>query len=304
LNKRVVMPQLSPKRFPNQRDRTAWGAISRKSRITALATASVLAACTAPATSDQNRPLRIVSLDYCADQFVLRLADRAQIAGLSPDASASFSYMRDAAAGLPRVRPNAEDVLALRPDLVVRSYGGGFDVAASLQRAGVAVAQLGYAEEFRAIEDNVRSMGARFGHPDRGDALVVDMRARLDAIATNGADAKVDALYCTPGGVTTGPGSFVDHMMQAAGLANFETTPGWRALPLERLAYSKPDATVVARFGEQGEAVDAWSAANHPVLPRSLAGLPSSTIEGAWTSCGGWFVVDGVEAMSRLRGAP
>lgn len=275
--------------------------------LIAAVVACVVTACAPPARAPidaPSRPQRIVSLDYCADQFVLKLADRAQIAALSPDAQASFSYMRDAAAGIPRVRPNAEDVLALRPDLVVRSYGGGFGVTALMQRAGVAVAQLGYAEDFDAIEGNIRSMGTMVGHPERGEALALEMRDRLQAIAGRTAGNEMHALYVTPGGVTAGPGSFVDRMMREAGLANFETTPGWRALPLERLAYARPDALVVARFGEQGDAVDAWSAANHPVLREALAGLPSTTIEGAWTSCGGWFVVDGVEAMSRLRATP
>ncbi|MCA8893462.1 MAG: ABC transporter substrate-binding protein, partial [Hyphomonas sp.] len=66
-----------------------------------------------------------VSLDYCADQYVLKLADREQILAISPDGDKEFSYMHEAAEDVPTVRPVAEDVLVLKPDLVVRAYGGG-----------------------------------------------------------------------------------------------------------------------------------------------------------------------------------
>ena len=80
--------------------------------------------------------MRIVSLDFCADQYVLKLADREQILAVSPDAVREFSYMRETAQGLPTVRSVAEDVLILKPDLVVRSYGGGPKAGDFFERAG------------------------------------------------------------------------------------------------------------------------------------------------------------------------
>ena len=73
---------------------------------------------------DSSEPIRVVSLDYCADQFLLKLADPEQILALSPDAGAGFSYLREEAQGSPTVRPRAEDLIALSPDLAIRSYGG------------------------------------------------------------------------------------------------------------------------------------------------------------------------------------
>ena len=99
--------------------------------------------------ASDNRAQRIVSLDYCADQYVLKLADREQILAISPDAVKDFSYMQDAAVGVPTVRPVAEDVLILKPDLIVRTYGGGPNAAAFFKRAGVPVLQVGWAKQIR-----------------------------------------------------------------------------------------------------------------------------------------------------------
>jgi iron complex transport system substrate-binding protein len=265
----------------------------------ALFAAALMAAC-APARAQPAapaKPVRIVSLDYCADQFVLKLAPRERIAAVSPDAGEAYSAMRSAAAGVARVRPRIEDVLALKPDLVVRSYGGGPGVAAALERAGVPVAQIGYEDTLAGARRNVLAVARALGEEARGATIVADMDARLAALRS-GAGDRPRALYYTSGGVTTGPGGLVDEMMRAAGLANFETEPGWRSLPLERLAVERPDIVVVATFGA-ADGGDFWSAARHPIARDVLAARPVAEIEGAWTSCAAWMVVDGVEAMQR-----
>jgi iron complex transport system substrate-binding protein len=277
----------------------------------ALALAALLAAgCgaptpgPAPAPSFSTRPVRIASLDYCADQFVLKLADAQQIAAVSPDAERDFSFMRTAAAGVRKVRPTAEDVLALRPDLVVRSYGGGPNAAALLARAGVPMAQLEFAGDFEGVRANIRAMAQAFGHPERGEALVAEMNARLEAAqGPPSGREEPTALYMTPAGVTTGEGSLVHVLLRAANLANFQDQPGWSPIPLERLARTQPDLIAASFFGSQAAPPQAWSAARHPVAQRQLAQRPSVALEGAWTACGGWFLVEAVEALARGRAA-
>lgn len=249
----------------------------------------------------EDRPQRIVSLDYCADQYVLKFADRDQILAVSPDAVKGFSYMREAADGSPTVRPRAEDVLLLKPDLVVRSYGGGPNAAAFFERAGVRVLQVGWAsnvdgDDIGSIPSLIRHMAKGLGHAERGDALVDEFRERLAAISMHRNDET--ALYMTPGGVTTGPGSLVHDMLSTAGLENFETQPGWRSLPLERLAYEQPDIVAAAFFETHTNHPAAWSEAKHPIARDQLENRELVSLEGAWTACGGWFILDAIEALA------
>ena len=65
-------------------------------------------------------PRKIVSLNLCADQYLLALADRGQIAGLTrnadnPQMSAAAAQTR----GLRILGQSAEEILAIDPDLVV-----------------------------------------------------------------------------------------------------------------------------------------------------------------------------------------
>lgn len=262
----------------------------------AVLLAAILAPVSGVAQSDGVKPSRIVSMDYCADQFVLKLADRDRILAVSPDAEKSFSHMRAAAAGLPRVRPRAEDVLPLRPDLVVRSYGGGPNIAAFLARAGVGLAQVGAAADLGGVKRILGEMAQAIGEPGRGEVLVRQMEEREDALRRRPEAETI--LYLTPSGITAGPGTLVHEMLRAAGFRNFQREPGWRTLPLERLAYERPDRVAAAFFSGDTSQLEAWSAMRHPLARRQLHELPVTTLPGAWTACGGWFLLDAIEALA------
>ncbi|WP_299308408.1 ABC transporter substrate-binding protein [uncultured Croceicoccus sp.] len=247
-------------------------------------------------------PRRIVSLDYCADQYVLRFAERADILALSPDAGERFSYMREEAAGIPTVRPRTADVLALRPDLVVRSYGGGPAVGAFMETAGVPVVQIGFPETLADVREEVVRIGGALGNGREARAVAAAMDRRLAAVAEQGGADRA-TLYMTPAGVTAGEGTLVHEMMRAAGLSNFQDRPGWNPIPLERLAYDRPALIAAAFFESATNHVDSWSAARHPVAQAQLRELPVVPLDGAWTSCGGWFLIDAVEALARAERA-
>lgn len=272
--------------------------------MTPLATGILCAAACGPAPAappPERPPGRIVSLDYCADQFVLGLADRSRILALSPDAGDDFSYLREAAAGLPIVRPRAEDVLALAPDLVVRTYGGGPRAGVFLARAGVPVLQIDFAPDIDAVRDRIRQAAAALGVPDRGAALIADMDARLER-ARAGAGARrrpgaPEVLYLAPAGVAAGAGTFVDHLIAEAGIDNFTGDAGWRSIPLERLAYEAPDVYAVPRF-ERTNHNTVWTPFRHPVAVRRVQAGPTISVDGATTACGAWFLADAVEALA------
>ncbi len=274
------------------------------SAIAAMLMVAALGACSAPPPAKHggtpNRPLRVVSLDYCADQYVLKLLDRDRILAVSPDAGRPFSYMRAAADGVPRVRARAEDILVLRPDLIVRSYGGGPNAPAFFERAGIPVVQIGYASSVVGLSATLRAVAKGLGEPARGDAIIDRMTRRLAALAAATARAP-QALYMTPAGVTTGTGTLIHDMLTTAGLANFQTEQGWRALPLERLAYEQPDLVAAAFFEVIETHPDAWSAMRHPVARRQLTERPVVPLNGAWTACGAWFILDAVEALAAAR---
>ena len=272
--------------------------------VALLALGGCSAALSAPEAPPQSRrPMRIVSLDYCADQYVLKLVDRERILALSPDAASDFSYMREAAEGLPSVRPRAEDVLVLQPDLVVMSYGGGPNAQAFFERAGVPVVNIGWVNDLDAVMSNMERIANELGEGERGRQASAEMRARVERLSTSvrtQSDGPT-AMYMTPAGVTTGPGTLVHEMLAAAGFQNFEQVPGWRSIPLETLAYSHPDVIAAAYFDSWAAHPDAWSPMKHPVARAQLSERQVVPLRGAWTTCHGWFLMDAIEALADAR---
>lgn len=247
----------------------------------------------------QRAASRIVSLDYCADQFVLKLADRADILALSPDAGKRFAYLRAQAHGLPVVRPVAENILALQPDLIVRAYGGGAHAPAFFEAAGIPVLQLGFASDLESVKQLVSDMANGLGHPERGQALRAEIDRRLAELPVVGTPSQ--ALYVTPGGVTSGTGTLIDELITRAGLVNYVEQAGWRSLPLEQLAYRKPDLLLSAFYETRGTHSSWWSVTRHPMLRRYRSDIPVVDLDGAWLTCGGWFMLDAIETMAAAR---
>lgn len=241
---------------------------------------------------------RIVSLDYCADQYVLALADPGHILALSPDAAKPFSYLRDTAHGIRTIRPVAEDIILAQPDLVVRSYGGGPRALPFFEKAGIGVVQLGWVDDVAGTKAQIRDIAQALGAPERGQALIALMDARLAALPPPPAQ-RPTLLYLASSGYTTGPGSFVHQMMQMAGHKNFETRAGWHPISLEQFVYAAPDRVMQSAFTGAGGTINRWSVLNHPVARNRL--VPDVIIDGAATTCAAWFTVDVVEAMAALH---
>lgn len=246
-------------------------------------------------------PQRIVSLDYCADQYVLALADRDQIAALSTESQDDFSYLSELAVGIPQVLPRAELVLALKPDLIIRSFGGGPQANALFDRAGIPVVQLGWTNDFDALTDELKRISEELGAPERGQQLADDFDQRLAAIQSSPQVKR--ALYMTPGGVTSGTGSLIDQMFIAAGLTNYQDMPGWHDLPLERLLTDTPDIVAAAFYDSIHQTPGNWSSSRHPIALDQLKHAETVPLNGAWTSCGAWYLIEAIEALADARQA-
>jgi iron complex transport system substrate-binding protein len=243
---------------------------------------------------------RAASLDACADQYVLALSARGDIAGLSYRAEAGDSYLAARARGLPKLRASLESLLAAKPEVVLRYWGGDAALSRRLQAHGIRVVTLTDAKDFNGVEANIRAASVALGNRAGGEALIADMDRKLAQAARRPSGRTV--AYLTPGGFTTGPGTLVDAMVRAAGLRNGETRPGYRVLSLERLAFAPPQALVLGFF--DGFALERawWAPARHALMReagrrRALASLP-----GAVLSCPAWFAADGVLALSRAAG--
>ena len=248
-------------------------------------------------TIQHQTPQRIVSLDYCADQYVLALADRNQIAALSRGSRRDDSYSRDRARGIRQTRGTLEDVLPLHPDLIVRNWGGPWDAEQVYARFRVPVLQVGDAPTFAAARTELQHAAAALGRSERGELLVRDLDLRLARLAAAAPHASPPVIYISSGGAVAGRGTMMASMIEAAGGRNAWSGENWSVLPLERFVQAPP-AFVATGFLETGRTrMNAWSPSRHPVFQRMLARTHRVDLQAGAISCQAWTAIDAAEML-------
>ena len=236
--------------------------------VLALVVASIAAA----GAEAMPQARRIVSANLCADRLVLALAPRAHVVSASALAfDPALSTVWREAQGLRPNRGDAEEILALSPDLVVLGAHAPRATAEALRRLGLRVHVVGLAEDLGAAKAEIRSLARALGEGARGDEMVAALDARIAAIAAGATTRRAAVLLA--GGWTAGSGTMADALLAAASVANIASRAGLRghgALRLEALVAADPDLLVVEDAGDAGASLSAELLA-HPVLARGRA---------------------------------
>lgn len=256
------------------------------------------------ATAARAVPPSVASLDFCADQYVLALADPGQIVGVSPQADREFSFFADRASGLPVIGASAEEFLIRAPDVAVRIWGGGYDAVTVLERFGVSVVQVSMATTLDEARQNLLTVGEALGQSKRARALADDMERRLDAVKERLGPKRPDALYITASGATSGRDTIIHDMLTAAGLSNMSANLGtspWYPVDIEALALSSPDMFVAGFFDLQSAQLDNWSFSRHSFLQSRIDAGPVVDVPSREVSCAAWFAIDAIERIAAGR---
>ncbi|MDV3458959.1 ABC transporter substrate-binding protein [Sphingomonas sp. HF-S4] len=241
------------------------------------------------------KPKRIVSINLCADQLVLALADRDQIAGLTRNAAdPEMSGEAAKARGLPILRNSAEQLLDMDPDLVIGMPARRSAALRALGDKDFAILDLETADTIEAIYTSIRQTAVAVGHPERGEALIARMQADLAKVGKPGGGRV--AAYYQRRGFMTGTGTLIDALMQRVGLVNLAGKlgkPPLSQMSLEEMVAAQPDYLIVESatdtVRDQGTEM-----LHHP----ALAGIPRISIPQAWTVCGSPAYVQAAQGMA------
>lgn len=181
--------------------------------------------------------------------------------------------------------------------MVLRTWGGDPRLLAALRAHGVRVVSLAGAADFGGIRTDIRTAAAALQQRAAGEALIEGMDAKL--LASQGAWRGARAVYLTPGGATAGPGTLPDAILTAAGMTNAETRPGFRLIPLERLAAHPPKAVVLGFFDTFQLTGDHWGVGRHRVLRRLADQRAVARLPGKLLSCADWSAAEAVANLAQ-----
>lgn len=259
--------------------------------------AALLAAC-APSEPDAAQSARpsIVSLNPCTDAILAEVADHSQILAISHyshDPRASSMNLAEARK-FAMIGGTVEEVLALRPDIVVAGSFLPPSTAQAFRRLGIRVETFGIANNVGESAAQVTRLAALAGHAKRGAALNARIEAALAAARPSDDAEPRDALVWQQGGIVAGPESLVANLLQHAGLGNHAAARGLGQgayLPLEQVLAHPPALLLTA--GDQ-------RAMRHPAL-KALHETRSEPLEPALLYCGGPTIVRAAERLAEIR---
>ena len=251
---------------------------------------ALFAASTLPglASAAPERP-RVVSINLCTDQLLLSLADPDQILGLSPFVrDPRRSWMREAAQRYPVLSGTAEEVLVLKPDLIL---AGRFTRRATrelLKAHGLRVIEFEAASSVPQVMAQIRQAGTLLGHPDRAEERVAEIEAAASRARAAALARPIAVLPLQRRGWVSGRDTLMTSFLETVGLRNAGAGLGafGGLLTLEQIVDLKADMLLVSRSETAAE--DQGSALlHHPALKERYPAERRLVLPEQMTVCGG-----------------
>lgn len=256
-----------------------------------------------------KRPQRIVSMNLCTDELLMRLVE--------PERIASISFLShqplNAPLGLDEVAHKlkanhglAEEVLMEKPDLIVT---GTFTTAAAtalLRRSGQNVVAFEPENNFDDLRANIRKMGDITGEQARAEELVREFDTKLAALQAQ-LPAGEKPVFADIGvnNYLAGKDTFYAYVVNAGGWRTLAETLGYSGfhnLPLEELLRARPALVSTATPWANPPSMSTENL-QHPALRNLLAGIPRVAIPERYTTCGTPSVLGAVELLVEARKA-
>lgn len=243
----------------------------------------------------------IVSLNPCSDAVLVEVAGRGQILALSHYSGHPSSSSMDVelARSFPAVSGTVEEVMALKPDMVI---AGTFIPPATLEafrKLGVPLVQVPIATDVAESKAQVMRIAHLAGHPERGEALNRRIDAALAAASPPEGSTPVTTVVWQSGGIVPGRNTLITDLLQHAGLASFSAAKGMGQadlLPLEVMLADPPQ--LILASGDPRSNEDRML--SHPALD-ALKDTRREGLDPSLLWCGGPTIIDAAARLAEVR---
>jgi iron complex transport system substrate-binding protein len=265
--------------------------------------AALSAAGLALAGESVSKPHRVVSMNLCTDELVLRLADRQNIASITWKAQEpDQSNVVDLAQRIPINHGLAEEIIPLNPDLVLAGIYTTRATVALLKRAGIRVVDSDVPRSFDDVRQQYREIAALLDEKERGEQIIAEMDGNLARLKRDRPPVAPTAIVLHGDHYTYGRGSIIDVVMARAGLENMAVRLGigeFGQVPLEVMAMNPVDVLILSSLRDGPPAL-ATELLRHPVLSRLSDHTRVVVVPNRLWNCSGPALVEAVERLMRV----
>ncbi len=257
--------------------------------------------CLAASPASAEAVTRIASINVCTDQLLLALANPEQIVGLSPySRDTARSWSAKEAQQFPILSGSAEDVLMLRPDIVV---AGRFTKRATrelLKQQGQRVVEFDAARTLDDARNQIRKMGELIGRLDRADQEIARLDAAVARAKAAAARRPFRVLSLSRRGWISGNNSLMTSVLATVGLRNSAGEIGFKNggfASLEAIIALRPDYVLVSESSSFAED-EGRAFLLHPALTRLYPPEKRITVAEQLTVCGGPSLADALDRLT------
>lgn len=234
---------------------------------------------------------------------MLALAAPGQVVGVSDIAhDPRISPRWREARALPQVRKQAEEILALRPDLLIIDDFIAPTLRRTLRLAGIPTLELAEAGSVEATLDHIATIGTALDRPDAARDLAAFLRNGIAGLTAPASPTNPVAAIYQANGMTLGRGTNADGLLRIAGWRNLASERGlslFEPIAMEELVVARPELLIL-----DGETSDRPSLAEqmmtHRAARRAFAGARTLVMPHSLWLCGG---PQNIEALRRLAAA-
>ena len=249
-----------------------------------------------------SKPLRIHTLSVGFDEITFRLVDLSRVIAVGRStADPQFSNVADQARLVPhRVGRNAEEIVALEPDLVVASPFASIDLLDHLRAASIPVVVADLVSSVDAHEENIRFLAYLYGEEGRAEVLVQEVRGRIERLRRIVAQQPTHPrVLVLTGATAAGAATSEDGILRLAG-AEVGLT-GNREISLEVIPGMDPDVIVITEPDPARPLAASNLLLQHPGLQdlRALRENRVVRIKSSLTSTLSHWNISGAEEMAR-----
>ncbi len=191
---------------------------------------------------------KIVSLNMCADPYLMAIAAPEQILALSHlSRDAVLSPFHEQAANMPVTYGGLEEILALNPQLVIVSPYSSTMKQQILQSHGIEILSLAASTDFAQAGDEILTLGAAIGRPAQAAAYWRDLQQQL--AKARRPDQGKTLLPLQRRGLTIGDNHILAQVMRLAGASHSDASQradDFRPFKLEQAIASKADGLLLS----------------------------------------------------------
>jgi iron complex transport system substrate-binding protein len=250
------------------------------------------------------QPQRIVSLNLCLDPILVELVPLEHIMALSHySRDPQRSIIAALAQKLPVTYETAEEVVALRPDLVLTSRHSAIATRNALRRVGIRFELFEVPDSIAGSIEQVRQVAALLGREREGEVLVAKIERAIEAARLPAGAAPLTAAVYQTGGLSAGAHTVTGELMHLAGLENIAARYGiesYRPLPLEVLISSPPDVLLVGETSA-GAPMRAERVVEHRALRALGSRMTRSRFPARLLYCSGLTMIPALDALVAAR---